>query len=86
MVESNATGLAVSQVGPKESTAPVQRSLASVVTKILFLSSVSWLITVRHSRDTTISFILSKAFWYVSFHGGKFFIHSFVVKRERIEL
>ena len=60
--ESKATGHAVSQDGLNESTAPVQWSLASVVTKILFESSLLCSITARHSCDTTICFILSKAF------------------------
>src|ERR1700678_502322 len=77
--ESKETGRAVSQVGPKERTAPVAWSLASVVRIFLLESNLLWSITVRHSRETTINLILSKASWCSCGHVGKFLSHSFVV-------
>src|SRR5271168_996116 len=77
--ESKETGRAVSQVGPKGRTAPVARSLASVVRKFLLESNLLWSITVRHSRETTIDLILSKASWCSCVQVGKFLSHSFVV-------
>src|ERR1700678_815890 len=77
--KSKETGRAVSQVGPKERTAPVARSLASVVRKILLESNLLWSITVRHSRKTTIDLILSKASWCSCVQVGKFLSHSFIV-------
>jgi type IV secretory pathway TrbF-like protein len=59
-MELKAMGRAISQVSPKERTAPEQKSLASVITKILQVVS-EWSIVVKQSWLTTIALIASKA-------------------------
>lgn len=80
---SNATGHAVSHVGPKDRTAPVRRLLASQVTKILLLPGSSWLIVVRQSQPTTSALMASKVYWWFMVQGGNVVLHSFFVSSVR---
>ena len=85
-MDSKATGHAVSQVFPKDNIAPVARSLASVITNIFISSTLLWSMIIKHSRDTTIALIVSKALWCLSVHSGNFSLQSFHVSLFSISL
>src|ERR1700733_6537538 len=72
-----ATGLELSQVSPKDSTAPVHLLLASQVTKFLFFQGSWWLMVFKQSQLRTNLLIASNTHWCSNFHRGNIALHSF---------